>query len=396
MEVGCNHGLRSSAGRGWLVAGALFAVACSMDSSPSAVRSRPSPSQSGSAAGGPTGGAAGSGAVNGGFSNPGDSIVAGTGGTTIPPVAGTSGSDTCAQGTANATPITPIVWLVVDGSSSMNEPFDGAATRWQTLRATLMDPGGVVASLEAVAEIGMVIYSGNGGGLLGGTGECVNLVTVEPALNNYTNLDAQYPQDPIGTGTPTDRALDHVVTNLPVTNQQVLDMEQKPVYVVLATDGQPNDPCGEGLLGGGVGDAAVEQRVIDVTTRGTQMGMNMFIISLAGGDTALQSHLEQVARATSTMTPPFVPATQAELVGTFLDIIGGAACTVGLDGTVSDGQQCRGEVVLNGSPLACDSDNGWRLTDPRTVQLTGSACMDFQSNASQVHASFPCDVFAPD
>jgi hypothetical protein len=126
------------------------------------------------------------------------------------------------------------------------------------------------------------------------------------------------------------------------------------------------------------------------------MGMEMFIISLAGGDVALQSHLEQVAQVTSTQTPPFVPGTQAELIATFLEIVGGVTCLVALDGTVSDGQQCRGEVVLNGSALTCDSDDGWRMSDPRTVQLTGSACATFQASASQVHASFPCDVFSPD
>jgi hypothetical protein len=290
----------------------------------------------------------------------------------------------CPDGTANAMPITPTVWLVVDGSSSMNEAFDAGRTRWETLRSTLMDSGGVVETLQAVARIGMVIYSGGG---LGGA-ECVQLVTVEPALDNYATLDAQYPQDPIGMGTPTDRALDHVVTNLPVVNVDMLDQELEPVYVVLATDGQPNDSCG-----GNLGDStAVQQSVIDVTTRGTQMGMNMFVISLAAGMADLQSHLEQVAQATLTKTPPFVPDTQAELVATFLGIVGSATCLVSLDGRVKDGQQCLGAVLLNGTPLTCDSDNGWRLSDPSTVELTGTACEDFRASQSQVYASFPCGV----
>jgi hypothetical protein len=242
----------------------------------------------------------------------------------------------------------------------------------------------------------MVIYSGSGGGIFGGVfgnnEDCVNLIIVEPALDNYAALDAEYPQQPIGTGTPTDRALEHVVTTLPVQNRDALDADLEPVYVVLATDGSPNDACG----GGGFGAGGVEQRVIDVTAQGTQMDMNMFVISLAGGDAQLQSHLEQVAAATATQTPPFVPSTRDELIATFRSIVGDATCQVLLDGMVAEGQQCRGSVMLNGQALACDSDNGWRLSDPSTVQLTGTACDLFQSQQSQVRAAFPCGVLLVD
>ena len=79
-----------------------------------------------------------------------------------------------------------------------------------------------------------------------------NLVTVQPALNNFTTLDAMYPEDPLGMGTPTDKAVDYVVTNFPGLNQgDMLDAKADPIYVVLATDGQPNDCC-SGSQGGGM------------------------------------------------------------------------------------------------------------------------------------------------
>jgi hypothetical protein len=186
--------------------------------------------------------------------------------------------------------------------------------------------------------------------------------------------------------------MDYVVNNLPVVNMEQLDAKPEPIYVVLATDGQPN---GCGGFGNGRGDGA-EQAVIDVVTKGTANGMNMFVISLAGGDGQLQSHLEQVARATATQTPPFVPATQADLVATFEAIIGGATCQVSLNGMVVEDKACQGTVTLNGNTLACDSDDGWRLMDPRTVQLTGSACASFKATESQVIADFPCEAFSPD
>jgi hypothetical protein len=306
------------------------------------------------------------------------------GGTGAPPPRG----DTCARGMRNTSPITPTVWLVVDGSSSMNDSFDAGRSRWQALRSTLIDPGGVVDSLQDIVRFGMVIYSG------GNTdpSSCVKLVTVQPALKNLANLTSNYGTTPLGMGTPTDKALDHVVTTLPVLNQGVLDAKTGPIYVVLATDGQPND-CG---IGGGGNGPAAEMRVLDVTTRGTQMGMQMFVVSLAGSDMQLQNHLNQVAMVTASKTAPYVPSTQADLVAAFRQIVGNASCQVELDGVVKQGSECSGKVSLNGVELACNQSNGWKLTDPRTVQLTGSACETFLGNDSMVLATFACDVFTPD
>jgi hypothetical protein len=315
----------------------------------------------------------------------GPSAIAGSG-STLP-------EGECAMGTADTRPVTPTIWLVVDGSSSMTQPF-GTSDRWQTLRSTLMDPGGVVESLQSVAKFGMVIYSGGARG--GGATECVQLVTVMPALQNHAALLAQYPMQPIGSGTPTDKALDHVVTALPITNTPTLDDAADPIYVVLATDGQPNDMCGGGGLPGLGGGGSVEQRVIDVTTKGTMNGMLMYVISLAGDDAALQTHLEQVAAATASKTPPFTPSTQADLITTFRNIVGTASCQVDLKGKVESGKECSGKVTLNGQELTCGSDDGWRLVDDNTFTLTGTACMSFTSKQSSVQASFPCDVFIPE
>jgi hypothetical protein len=150
------------------------------------------------------------------------------------------------------------------------------------------------------------------------------------------------------------------------------------------------------LGGGGRDDNAVRQAVIDVVKRGTMGGMNMYVISMAGGDQSLQSHLEQVAMATATRTPPFSPASQNDLVKTFRDIVGSASCQIDLKGMVKQGQECAGKVTLNGSDLACGSNDGWRLLDPDTFELTGKACNDFTSAASTVSAMFPCEVFRPE
>jgi hypothetical protein len=377
---------------GIILVAALGTLGCSAEDDPSqrpggtaARGSTPAGSGSGTSGGGGAGGTAGD-----LFGNPDE---AGSAGSRIPtmPIAGTG--NMCIEGMANTSPVTPTVWLVVDGSSSMNMNFDASGNRWQVLRSTLMDPGGIVDSLQAVVKFGMVIYAGSQDQM-----QCVSLVTVDPALNNFATLDAMYPQTPLGNGTPTDKAIEHVVMNLPVLNQQQLDQKVDPIYVVLATDGAPNALCGNGG-GGGVGmgasggDPMVMQRVIDVVTSGTTMGMQMFVISLAGQDMVLKTHLEQVAAATSSKLPPFVPASRADLINNFQSIVGGATCQVSLNGMVASGKECSGTVKLNGMDLMCNSDNGWRMPDDHTVQLTGTACDTLLSMQSLVTATFPCGVF---
>ena len=289
----------------------------------------------------------------------------------------------------STSPVTPTVWLVVDGSTSMNSPFESMRSRWSALRSTLMDAGGVVDTLQAKVRFGMVIYAG------GDPTDCVQLVTVQPALNNLTALAAQYPMVPLANGTPTDKALDYVVKNLPVLNTGMLDVTTGPTYVVLATDGQPNDNCGTGSGGFQGSGVNVEQRVVDVTEEGARNGMQMFVISMAGGDTQLQSHLERVAAATVSKTPPFAPSTRNDLISAFEKVIGSASCLVSLDGKVKSGQECTGSVRLNSVALGCNQPDGWKLFDPSTVQLTGSACNTFLQQQSMVIANFPCEVFSP-
>ena len=294
-------------------------------------------------------------------------------------------NNTCASGMQSTTPVTPTVWLVVDGSSSMSSSFEGQSSRWVALRQTLMAPGGVVDSLQASVRFGLVIYAG------GDSSDCVQLITVDPALNNLSTLSAQYPMNPVAQGTPTDKALEYVVNNLPVLNTGSLDANMGPVYVVLATDGQPNDNCAGSRQSG----ATVEQRVVDATEEGTRNGMQMYVISMAGGDTRLQSHLEMVAAATASKTPPYAPSTKGDLISAFQKVIGSASCLVSLDGHVEQGKECAGSVQLNSTALQCNKADGWMLFDPSTVQLTGAACDMFLAHTSMVIASFPCEVFSP-
>ena len=88
---------------------------------------------------------------------------AGSGSAAIDPnaAAGSNAADDgCPMGRAHVAPIVPTVWLVVDGSSSMNEELTRDVTRWGALRSAVLDPGGIVPELQATVRFGLVIYSG--------------------------------------------------------------------------------------------------------------------------------------------------------------------------------------------------------------------------------------------
>lgn len=335
------------------------------------------------------------------FDNPSQSAEGPPGGEGLPPEGVTKGG-LCAEAVANTTPITPTVWLVLDGSTSMEQGFERRSTRWESLRSALMDRDGLVASLEGAVRFGMVLYAGidrDGSDDPPTDDTCVNLEVVDPALDNFGTLDDRFPGTQLGGWTPTDKALEYVVDNLPVTNEASPDQLPDPTYVILATDGAPNARCdGGGGRGSGASafDAAVAARVLDVTRRGTEMGMELFIVSLAGNDATLRAHLNEVAAQTTSKTPPFEPADRADLVDTLQTIVSGASCQIDLNGEVEMGAECDGEVLLNGNALDCGSDDGFRLRDTRTLQLTGTACRSFLSEGSQIYASFNCTTFRPD
>lgn len=204
------------------------------------------------------------------------------------------------------TPRDASVWFVVDGSGSMDQGF-GTGTRWTTLRSALMDPDGVIPQLQGIVDFGMVLYDGpiDIGAFLGmPTGACPQLVTVPTAPDNFPPIDAAYPQAPLGGSTPTHYAMQ-------AARQGIIDQAAQPdqsarsVYIVLATDGEPNDFCQN------IGtDAAAA--VIDQTQFAFDEGVKTFVISLAD-DAALNSHLQQVATVGGTGYPPFVPTDKQAL-----------------------------------------------------------------------------------
>jgi hypothetical protein len=351
--------------------------------------------------------------------------------------AGPNGSDVCASALVTSMKNMPNIVFVIDGSGSMCAPF-GSSTRWQALRTALLDPkSGFIYRLQSSVRFGASLYDGTidmdlaatdplsviqnppcallTSALLPGAGMCPELIEVMPAkLDNAAAIDMAFPQTELGGSTPTDKALNHVMDALiPTLQQQTPDGQpMAKVYVILATDGAPNDICTGGVGGDGM---AQKQGVIAAVDRGAAAGITTWVLSFADGDAGLQMHLDEVAAHGDPKNPAahtFNPTNPDELLMTLATLLGGAVgCHVELNGTVTVGQECLGTVEQNGTRIPCcqgssgdmrcddmpaSSPNGWKLNDPHSIELLGDSCAKFLlGSGSVLNATFPCKVFTP-
>lgn len=223
----------------------------------------------------------------------------------------------------------PTVLFVIDGSGSMTEGF-GGPSRWQALRTALLDPmTGFITRFQDKASFGMLIYDGSidAGQSQSGAASamcptamsamsdamCPRLVNVPPTFANLNAISMKYPAKELGGSTPTDKALAAAVEQV-IALTAGKDVEQNPGFIILATDGEPNDLC----FGGRGGDGSLQRQcVISAVDRAAAAKIRTFVISLAGNDMKLQQHLAEVAKhgdPTNPMAHPYSPMNPDELV----------------------------------------------------------------------------------
>jgi hypothetical protein len=276
-------------------------------------------------------------------------------------------NDMCADVQVQASRAKPIVTFVVDGSSSMDRPFQGIFdTRWDVMVSTLDD---VVSRLQSIVAFGMVLYSGP-------AGNCPDLRMVDPALDNYNAINqvisGYRPTAMPPRYTPTAQALQAAYDLQPSTAIPDRDLGQH--FIILCTDGNPNScEAAQSPVVGFGGDPPPEfDGPIQAVTDGTAQGIKTFIISLASDGQEYDQHLAQLAEIGNPGTPPFSPESRDALVAKMEEIVGGAlGCQVTLNGKVTPGEECSGQVSLNGQVLGCNNSNGWRLVDEKTIELQG-------------------------
>lgn len=296
----------------------------------------------------------------------------------------------CADTRVFASKVTPVVMLMIDQSSSMNEDFEGNTSRWDALRDFLLQqPNGLISDLQTQVKFGLAMYSARARSQSGpADGECPLVTTVAPATDNYGAIASVYADaDPIDE-TPTGDSIDKIIADLDLQNRP--DQDNEPVVLILATDGEP-DTCEQANPQQGQAEsiAAVE--------RAFAAGVRTFIISV--GDDVSAQHQQDVANAGLGRGPSDAPAEywvagdDQSLRGALTDIVGAQlGCEITLNGQVL-GNACSGTVLLNGRALTCNDNDGWTLVDPTHIRLDGDACDELKSDPDVLlDVSFPCDV----
>jgi hypothetical protein len=234
-----------------------------------------------------------------------------------------------------------VVLFVVDGSGSMCDVF-GTATRWTALRTALLAPmTGLIPRLEGEAQFGLMIYDGSidptAAGMatmgspspmcagFGGLGnmQCPRYSRVAPKFMNAGPINQAFPQKEPGGSTPTHKAMNDAVTQM-MMSAAGKDPASNPHFIILATDGQPNDIC----MGGVGGDGSAQKlEVIAAADRAAAAGIRTFVISLAGMDAGLEAHLAEVAKHGDPRNPAahtFSPATPEDLQMALKMVLGAA------------------------------------------------------------------------
>jgi len=359
------------------------------------------------------GGTAGSsGSGTGGTSGGGGSSSGGSAGTIIvePPTdAGTDvdmpDADACVSTNVDFTSEIPNVLLLVDRSGSMANDVMGGTSRWEAVRTALVDPtNGIVPRLQAEVNLGLTLYTGPDDGYVGNpdtvgmddpdyteTEVCPYLVQVPIALNNYTPIDTAYRplviRDNSHGQTPTGESIEGALPTL-TTLDPVLYPGRR--VLVLATDGEP-DLCADGD-----DEDGGRARSVEAVQAAYEAGVTVFVISV--GNEVGEQHLHELANLgqgfpADEPTDRFYRANDAaSLAQAFEDIVNGVRdCVFALDGTVQ-GDGSNGTVSVDGTPVGFNDPNGWRLNDPNTVELVGSACELVKSGDHEVDISFPCGV----
>jgi hypothetical protein len=292
----------------------------------------------------------------------------------------------CAGANVNLDKQIPTVLLLVDQSGSMNAMF-GMSDRWQTLRTALMNTNdGIVNSLQDQVRFGLALYSGVA------NQPCPVITPVAPMMNNYNAIDAAYPvpTDAILDNTPTGESIDEAVKLL----LGVQELGQK--VIVLATDGDP-DTCAEPNSNG---QNPPREMAIEAAQNAFRTGIFTFVISVAAD--ADQAHLAELANVgqgfprNDPMMRSYLANNQAELASAFQTIVNGVrTCNFALDGMVKEGSENEGTVTLDGAVLPQDNPDGWHLSSPTTIELTGASCEKIKMGDHSLTASFTCGAVVP-
>jgi len=323
---------------------------------------------------------------------------------------GEGDGDSCADATVVFDSPIPTVFVLVDRSSSMFEnQFTPALNRWDATKQAILSASGPLATLQDKVRFGFGTYTGNYQG-------CPLFESLEPALDNFTAITSAYDKASVNVGgdTPTGEAVSQVLALLG---------QDAPLYIVLATDGEPdnctnvNPQCGQDTsiaalqaakAAGvrtfvvGIGSEVGARHLQDIANAGSGQPVMRLDIDPPQKfrDDCLTSGLVKPDAPAGTYAdqggdePYFVPTTPEALTQVLDDLVGEVrSCVVELEGEVLAADAGSGKVTFNGEQLTYGSD--WEMTDEKHVTLLGDACQRLRQDQGQttLDIDFPCGTY---
>lgn len=276
----------------------------------------------------------------------------------------------------------PFIMVLVDQSGSMESNF-GNGTRWSVMREALLDEdSGIIRTLHNDVRMGLALYTSEDGYA---GGQCPMINKIDAEFGNYDAIRSLYDAAEPVEDTPTGESLLAVAEQL----EKVYVNNATPKAIVLATDGHP-DTCEQPDPQNG------QEKSLNAARAAFDMGIRTYAISV--GDEIGEDHLQDLANAGAGIdggagnNAKFYRAlNNGELYEAFSDIINGVRdCVFNLDGEVVEGYEDQGTVRIDGISIPKDDPNGWRLNNPKQVELVGEACTLIQEGDHNLDIDFPC------
>lgn len=323
----------------------------------------------------------------------------------------------------------PTVQIVVDTSGSMFQPKDKI---WDPLFKALMDPNGVVSTLQGKVRFGFTSYTST----TNVSTTCPILVDSDgdPKLNNLDAIQTKYSSVAVAPdlngNTPTGPAIAAVTKKLMAFQPD----PPGPKFILLVTDGDPdtckifNPNCGQdesikavqdaytagiGTFVIGIGEITNEDKC-DKSMRTCKLHLQDLANAGAGQPVAPNTqnymysncidHGAVAASYAATVeeggTAPFymVSSTdsttaQKQISDAILASLAQTrSCSFNMDAAVK-GDASLGTLTFNDNKLPFGDPNGWSLgADLTSVSLAGTACETWKKSGGKVNVNFPCKL----
>jgi von Willebrand factor type A domain len=285
----------------------------------------------------------------------------------------------------------PSVTLLVDQSGSMSSGYprrSSPQSRWQIVRNALLDEtSGVVRELEHSIQFGLSFYTSHNG-FSGGA--CPMLTEVQSVTGNYAAIRALYDGTSPDDDTPTGAAIQAVVSALSSSARK------GPEVILLVTDGEA-DSCDVPDPQLGQGEAVAAASLAHAS------GIDFYVLGISSDISAV--NLQQLANAGQGkpldaiwgQSPDAAQPFQAEsdvsgLTQQLRDILARVPlCEVELDRDVQPLELEAGSVVLDGKKLQHGAVDGFRLKDPRHLEVVGEACNTLRASGKELRVRISCN-----